>query len=99
MTKPTLLLVTAAGLLAAILAASWLPTHPATAAAVAYTLAVGTLAHTIGAPPARTVGASVLVITSVLILVLRTVRKITDVALWILTTASQGALNTAKAFA
>ena len=99
MTKPTLLLVTAAGLLAAILAAGWLPSHPATAAVVAYTLAVGTLAHAVGAPIARTVGASVLVIASVLILTLRAIRKLTDIALWILTTASQGALHTAKALA
>ena len=66
---------------------------------VAYALAVGTLAHAVGAPPARTVGASVLVIAHALILVLRTVRKLIDVALWILGTSTQGALNTAKAFA
>lgn len=99
MTKPTLLLATVAGLLAAILAAGWLPSHPATAALVAYTAVVGTLAHAVGAPPARTVGASLVVIATALILVLRAVRKLTDVALWILNTASQGALYTAKALA
>lgn len=99
MTKPTLLLVTAAGLLAAILAAGWLPSHPATAAVAAYTLAVGTLAHAVGAPPARTVGASVLVIATTLILILRATRKLIDVALWILGTSTQGALYTVKAFA
>ncbi|MGK9463943.1 hypothetical protein ACSLFT_28515 [Streptomyces sp. G6] len=98
MTKPTLLLIALAGLLAAGIAASWLPAHPALAAALGYTAAVATLAHGVGAPAARTVGASVLVIAATLAILLRALRHLIDVALWILTTSTQGALHTAKAF-
>lgn len=97
MTKPTLFLATAAGLLAAFIAASWVPTHPVLAAAVGYAAAVGTLAHGTGAPAARTIGASVLVIAATLALILRAVRKLIDIALWILGTSIHGALHTAKA--
>jgi hypothetical protein len=99
MTKPTLLLATAAGLLAAIVAAGWLPAHPAAAAVVAYMAVVGTLAHGVGAPVLRTIGASVVVVATCLILALRALRALTDVALWLLTLSTRGALHTAKALA
>lgn len=59
---------------------------------------MSTLAHGVGAPPARTLGASVLVIAAALALTLRALRKLIDIALWILGTSAQGALHTAKAF-
>ncbi|WP_192806280.1 hypothetical protein [Streptomyces sp. SS1-1] len=97
MNKPTLLLATAAGLLAAIVAASWFPTHPGLAALLGYTVVVGSLASGTGAPVARTIGASVLVIAMALTLTLHAVRKLIDLALWILGTSTQGALHAAKA--
>lgn len=97
MTKPTLLLATIAGLLAAFIAASWFPTHPALAALLGYIAVVGTLAHGVGAPIARTLGASALTVAMALILALRATRKLIDIALWILGTSTQGALHTAKA--
>jgi hypothetical protein len=98
-TKPTLLLTAAAGLLAAILAASWLPNAPLLAAVVGYTAVVGSLAHATGAPVARTIGASVLVLAATLAVLLRAVRHVIDVALWILTAGAGAALYTAKATA
>ncbi|KOV86079.1 MULTISPECIES: hypothetical protein [unclassified Streptomyces] len=95
MTKPTLLLITAAGLLAATMTASW--AHSAVAAAAVYVAVVATLAHATSSPVTRTVGASVLVIAATVILTLRAARKVIDVALWFLTTSSQGILITAKA--
>lgn len=95
MTKPTLLLITTAGLLAAIAAANW--AHSGAAAAVAYVGVVATLAHATGHPVARTLGASALVIATALILTLNALRKLLDVALWLLNLSTQGALITAKA--
>jgi hypothetical protein len=95
MNKPTLLLVTAAGLLAAIGATNW--THSAAVTAVVYAAVVATLAHATGNPPARTIGASALVIATCLILTLHALRKLVDVALWLLNLSTQGALYTAKA--
>ncbi|MFJ3037737.1 hypothetical protein [Streptomyces tendae] len=97
MTKPTLLLIALAGLLAASIAASWVPAHPVLAATAGYVAAVATLAHGVGAPTARTVGASVLVLAAALALLLRATRHVIDVALWILTASANGALHTAKA--
>jgi len=93
--KPTLLLITAAGLLAAFLAGSL--AHSGLVAIVAYTAVAATLAHATHAPVARTLGASVLVIATILILTLHALRKLIDVALWILNLNVQGVLFTAKA--
>lgn len=95
MSKPTLLLITAAGLLAAALAGNW--TGSALAAVAAYVAVVASLAHATHAPTARTIGASVLVIAAALILTLRALRKLIDVALWLLNLSAQGALITVKA--
>ncbi|MGW9058892.1 hypothetical protein [Streptomyces sp. NPDC055733] len=97
MTKPTLLLIALAGLLAAGIAASWMPAHPVLAAVLGYTAAVATLAHGVGAPTARTLGASLLVLAAALALLLRALRQVIDVALWLLTAGANGALHTAKA--
>jgi hypothetical protein len=97
MTRPTLILATIAGLIAAIVTAGWFPTHPALAAACGYAAAVATLAHGTGAPVLRSIGASVLLLAAALALLLRTARRVIDVALWILTTSANGALYTAKA--
>lgn len=99
MTKPTLLLTAAAGLLAAIVAVSWFPTSPLLAAAISYTTVVGSLAHGVGAPVLRTIGATVTVLAATLALLLRAVRHVIDVALWILTAGAGVALHTAKATA
>lgn len=99
MTKPTLLLTATAGLLAAIVAVSWFPTSPLLAALAGYTTVVGTLAHGVGAPVLRTVGATIVVIAAGLALLLRAVRHIIDVALWILTAGAGAAVHTAKATA
>lgn len=95
MTKPTLLLITAAGLLAAFLTGSWTGSGPT--AVAAYLAVVASLAHATHAPAARTIGASVLVIAAALILTLRALRTLIDVALWLLNLSAQGALITAKA--
>ncbi|MDX3247181.1 hypothetical protein [Streptomyces sp. ME18-1-4] len=99
MTKPTLLLTATAGLLAAIVAVSWFPASPLLAAVVGYTAVVGTLAHAVGAPLWRTVGASVVVLATALALLLRVLRQVIDVALWILTAGTGVALHTVKATA
>ena len=99
MTKPTLLLTAVAGLLAAVVAVSWFPTNPVLAALVGYTAVVGTLAHGTGAPVLRTIGATVVVLAAVLALLLSTLRRVIDVALWILTAGASVALTTAKATA
>jgi hypothetical protein len=98
-TKPTLLLTAIAGLLAAIVAVSWFPSSPLIAAAVGYCAVVGTLAHAVGAPVGRTIGATVIVLAATLALLLRAVRHVIDVALWILTAGTGAALYTAKATA
>lgn len=97
MTKSTLLLAAAAGVFAAVVAASWFPASPLIAALAGYAAAVGTLAHATGAPVLRTVGASVVVLAAVLALLLRALRHVIDVALWILTAGGSAALTTAKA--
>lgn len=99
MTKPTLLLAALAGLLAAIVAASWFPASPLLAAVVGYSAVVGSLAHGVGAPALRTIGATVIVLAATLALLLRAVRHVIDVALWILTAGAGAALYTAKATA
>jgi len=99
MTKPTLLLVSAAGLLAAMLAASWLPNAPALAALCGYTAVVGSLAHAVGAPVWRTLGASVLLLAAVLALLLTALRHVIDLTLWILGATSSVAVTAAKATA
>lgn len=99
MTKPTLLLTATAGLLAAIVAVSWFPTSPVLAAVVGYTAVVGTLAHAVGAPALRTVGATVVVLAAATALLLRALRHAIDVALWILTAGAGAAVHTAKATA
>jgi hypothetical protein len=99
MTKPTLLLTAIAGLLAAIVAMSWYPASPLLAAVVGYSAVVGSLAHAVGAPVGRTVGATVVVLAATLALLLRAVRQVIDVALWILTAGGGAALYTAKAIA
>ncbi|MGW5429974.1 hypothetical protein ACWET9_22590 [Streptomyces sp. NPDC004059] len=95
MSKPTLLLITAAGLFAALGAASWAQSGLATL--VVYVAVVASLAHATGAPVARTLGASLLVIATALIVTLHALRKLLDVALWLLNLSTQGALITAKA--
>lgn len=95
MSKPTLFLITAAGLFAALGATNW--THLPVAVAAVYVAVVATLAHATGHPVARTVGASLLVIATCLILTLHALRKLVDVALWLLQLSTQGALITAKA--
>lgn len=99
MTKPTLLLTAAAGLLAAVVALSWFPTSPLLAAVVGYTAVVGTLAHGVGAPVLRTLGATIVVLAAVAALLLRALRYTIDVALWILTAGTGAAVHTAKATA
>lgn len=99
MTKPTLLLTATAGLLAAVVAVSWFPTSPLIAALIGYTTVVGTLAHGIGAPALRTIGATVIVLAATLALLLRALRHTIDVALWILTAGTGAAVHTAKATA
>lgn len=99
MTKPTLLLTATAGLLAAIVAVSWFPASPLIAAVAGYTTVVGTLAHGTGAPVLRTIGATVVVLAAALALLLRVLRHVIDVALWILTAGTSAALTTAKATA
>lgn len=99
MTKPTLLLTATAGLLAAVAAVSWFPSSPLLAALLGYTAVVGTLAHGVGAPVWRTIGATVIVLAAALALLLRAVRRVIDVALWILTAGAAVALTTAKATA
>lgn len=99
MTKPTLLLTAIAGLLAAIVAMSWFPASPLLAAVIGYCAVVGTLAHAVGAPVWRTIGATVIVLAATLALLLRAVRQVIDVALWILTAGGGAALYTAKATA
>jgi hypothetical protein len=98
-TKPTLLLVSAAGLFAAILAASWFPASPLLAVVVGYTATVGTLAHATGAPMWRTVGASVLLLAATLALLLKALRHLIDLTLWILGATTTVALTAAKATA
>lgn len=99
MNKPTLLLTATAGLLAAVMAASWFPSSPLLAGLVAYTAVVGTLAHGTGTPTLRTLGASVVVLAAALALLLRALRHVIDGALWILTAGAGIALTTAKATA
>lgn len=99
MTKPTLLLTATAGLLAAIVAASWFPTSPVLAVLISYTATVGTLAHGIGAPVLRTIGATIVVLATAIALLLRALRHTIDVALWILTAGTGAAVHTAKATA
>ena len=99
MTKTTLLLTATAGLLAAVVTASWLPASPLLAALAGYTAVVATLAHGTGAPVLRTLGASAVVLASVLALLLHAVRHVIDAVLWILTTGTGAALHTAKATA
>jgi hypothetical protein len=97
-TKPLLLLTVTAGLLAAVLAAAMFPAAPVLAVLSAYAATVGSLAHATGAPPARTIGASLLVIALAVTLTLRAARTLIDAALWLLTTSTQGALHAAKAY-
>jgi hypothetical protein len=97
--KPTLLLTAAAGLLAAILAASWFPDAPLLAAIVGYGAVVGSLAHSTGAPVSRTLGASCLLLAAVLALLLKALRHLIDLTLWILGATSAVALTAAKATA
>lgn len=99
MNKPTLLLTAAAGLLAAILAASWFPNAPLLAAIVGYGAVVGSLAHATGAPVWRTVGASALLLAAVLAMLLQALRHLIDLTLWILGATSAVALTAAKATA
>jgi lipoprotein signal peptidase len=98
-TKPTLLLTAVAGLLAAIVAVSWFPASPLLAAVFGYGAVVGSLAHGVGAPVLRTIGATVIVLAATLALLLRAARHVIDVALWILTAGAGAALYTAKATA
>jgi hypothetical protein len=97
--KPTLLLTAAAGLLAAILAASWFPASPLLAVAVSYIATVSTLAHATGAPVWRTVGASALLLAAMFALLLKALRHLIDLTLWILGATSAVALTAAKATA
>lgn len=99
MNKPTLLLATAAGLLAAIVAVSWFPNTPLLAVLIGYTATVGSLAHAVGAPVWRTVGASVLVVAAALALALKALRYLIDLTLWILGATTGVALTAAKATA
>lgn len=99
MTKPTLLLTAFAGLLAATVAVSWFPASPLLAAIVGYSAVVGTLAHGTGAPVWRTVGATVVVLAVTVALLLRALRRVIDIAVWILTAGTSVALITAKATA
>lgn len=99
MNKPTLLLTAVAGLLAAVVAASWFPASPLLAAVIGYSAVVGSLAHGVGAPVWRTIGATVVVLAATLALLLRATRYVIDVALWILTAGAGAALYTAKATA
>lgn len=99
MNKSTLLLTAVAGLLTAVVAVSWFPTSPVLAAVIGYSAVVGTLAHGVGAPALRTIGATVVVLTAALAVLLRAVRHVIDVALWILTAGASVALTTAKATA
>lgn len=99
MSKSTLLLTATAGLIAAVVAVSWFPASPLLAALLGYTAVVGTLAHAVGAPVLRTIGASVVVLAAALALLLRVLRQVIDVALWILTAGASVALTTAKATA
>ncbi|NEB92428.1 hypothetical protein [Streptomyces bauhiniae] len=96
-TWPTLTTVTVAGLLAAFLAV--IGTSSALAGVAAYAAVVSSLAHAMAAPVTRTVGASVLVVVTTLILTLRACRTLIDAALWLLTTGREGALHTVKATA
>jgi hypothetical protein len=98
-TKPTLLLVSVAGLIAAIVAVSWLPNAPLLAAVIGYTAVVGSLAHAVGAPVWRTIGASCLLLAAVLALLLTALRHVIDCTLWILGATSSVALTAAKATA
>ncbi|WP_449342265.1 hypothetical protein [Streptomyces aurantiogriseus] len=88
-----------AGLIAAIVAVSWLPASPLLAALVGYTAVVGTLAHGTGAPVLRTLGASVVILAAAVAMLLRVLRQVIDIALWILTAGAGAALYTAKATA
>lgn len=99
MTKPTLLLMSVAGLIAATIAASWFPHAPLLAVLVGYTATVGSLAHAVGAPVWRTVGASVLVVAAALALALKALRYLIDLTLWILGATTGVALTAAKATA
>lgn len=99
MNKPTLLLASVAGLLAALVAVSWFPNAPLLAVLVGYTATVGSLAHAVGAPLWRTVGASVLVVAAALALALKALRYLIDLTLWILGATSGVALTAAKATA
>ncbi len=99
MTKPTLLLTATAGLLAATVAVSWFPGSPMLAALIGYSAVVGTLAHGTGAPVLRTIGATIVVLAAALALLLRALRRVIDVALWVLTAGTSAALITAKATA
>jgi hypothetical protein len=98
-TKSTLLLATAAGLLAAIIAAAWFPGSPLLAAAAGYCAVVGSLAHATGAPAWRTLGASALLLAAALALFLKALRHLIDLTLWILGATTSVALTAAKATA
>lgn len=99
MNKSTLLLTAIAGLLAAVVAVSWFPASPLLAAVAGYCAVVGSLAHGVGAPVLRTIGATVVVLAAALALLLRATRYVIDVALWVLTAGASVALTTAKATA
>lgn len=99
MNKSTLLLTAAAGLLAAIVAASWFPNAPLLAVLIGYTATVGSLAHATGAPAWRTVGASALIVAATLALALKGLRHLIDLTLWILGATTSVALTAAKATA
>lgn len=91
MSKPALALLAIAALISAVLAASWFPAHPALAGAIAYAATVLTLARATHMPPARTLGATVLLTLAAAAVLLQGARYLLDVALWIL--GSTGAVG------
>jgi hypothetical protein len=95
----TVAAIAAAGLLAAIVAASTFPNTPLLAVAVSYIATVGSLAHATGAPVWRTVGASALLLAATFALLLKALRHLIDLTLWILGATSAVALTAAKATA
>lgn len=95
----TIAAIAIAGLLSATIAVSWFPNAPLLAAVVGYTAIVGSLAHAVGAPVARTLGASCLLLAATLALCLKALRHLIDLTLWILGATTTVALTAAKATA
>lgn len=96
MRKTILALLAIAGLYAAVAATALAPQASTLAALLGYTASVTTIAYWVGMPPARTLGAVILLTLEAVAAVLRGTRHAIDLTLWILTATRSTGIHALK---